>query len=57
MPGRRRPDPTAIPARTILSPATLDWHRFDLAAVRRQADDAFSRFARLKQRFERKPSP
>lgn len=44
-------------ARTILSQATLDWHRLDLESVRRQADDAFSRFAQLKQRLERKLSP
>ncbi len=44
-------------AAAVLSQAKLDWHRFDLAAVRRQADDAFSRFARLKQRLERKLSP
>lgn len=44
-------------ARAILSQAKLDWHRFDLASVRRQADDAFSRFARLKQQIERKLSP
>jgi hypothetical protein len=41
-------------AQAALSDAKLSWHRFDLAPVRRQADDAFTRFALSRQRLERK---